>query len=115
MLFNLISSLSSKGKVLSESIRSNCCLLEITLVFTVVFLTILLTRPSVEIPFFSNKFMSLSPEKSSPITPQIIGFAPKASRFRATFPAPPIRASSFSRETIGTGASGLMRFTLPIT
>ena len=45
---------AEKGKVLSESIRSNCCLLEITLVFTVVFLAILLTIPSVEILFFSN-------------------------------------------------------------
>src|SRR5215831_11109800 len=60
-----------------------------------------------------NNSSSNIPSVSSPTTDSIKTCEPNALQLRATFPAPPIRYSFLSNETIGTGASGEMRSTFP--
>ena len=58
--------------------------------------------------------LSVLPLLSLPMQPIIWVIIPKPLKLAATFAAPPARSSEWLSSTTGTGASGEMRFTLPI-
>ena len=68
----------------------------------------------VSTPEFAMICLSVIPVASSPTQPMICVLKPKPLKLAATFAAPPARSSDSLSSTTGTGASGEMRFTLPI-
>src|SRR5580658_7045403 len=79
----------------------------------VVILLSLFNNPAVTIPLSPNNPSSVPPSASLPINERTLTLAPSEARFKATFPAPPIRYSVRSNATTGTGASGDIRSTCP--
>jgi hypothetical protein len=66
-------------------------------------------------PAAASREVSSSAGASRPVTETSEGEAPRAARFTATLAAPPQTEDSEVTRTTGTGASGEMRFTEPLT
>src|SRR3990170_939624 len=71
------------------------------------------TIPSVQTPSDFNLLTIHRPISSLPTTPHSFTFPPRERILPVTFPAPPSIKLSLWTSTIGTGASGEIRSTLP--
>src|SRR5688572_19742755 len=74
---------------------------------------LLFSKYSVDISCSLNSFSRVCPSSSLPIRENMETLPPSAFTFNATLAAPPSLCSFFLSATMGTGASGEMRSTLP--